>query len=339
MKKRRNGHSRSMTTLTDVALEAGVSEITVSRVIRARGPISEETRKRVQGAIEKVGYVPNRLAGGLASAGSELLAIIIPSHAHAYGDVLRGIDASVSKRGLRTVVSVTDYDTSAERQMVKSLLSWRPTAIVLIGLEHEFETIRLLRSAGTIVVEIMDVDGAAVDIAVGMSHVKAGREMAAFLLDRGHRAFGYIGHNTSRDQRAAKRKQGFVSAIAEAGGRLVGEIVSTGHPPVQVGRAGMAELLNKHPEITAVYFSDDDLAIGGVFHCMAESIPVPGRVAIAGFSGINLGQALPRPLTTTQSLRFEMGSLAGKYIIARVEGQEVPDHTDVGFRLLPGATA
>jgi LacI family gluconate utilization system Gnt-I transcriptional repressor len=237
------------------------------------------------------------------------------------------------------VISVTDYDPSAERQMVKSLLSWRPAAIVLIGLEHEFETIRLLRNSGTIVVEILDVDGAAIDISVGMSHLKAGREMAAFLLNRGHRAFGYVGHNIARDPRAAKRKQGFLSALTEAGGRLVDEIISTGHPPVQVGRAGIAELLAKSPEITAVYFSDDELAIGGVFHCMAESISIPERMAIAGFSGINLGQALPRPLTTTQALRFEMGSLAGKYIVARLDGMDVPDHTDVGFRLLPGATA
>jgi len=339
LKKSRNGQPRPMTTLADVAVEAGVSQITVSRVIRSRGSISEKTRKRVQDAIEKVGYVPNRLAGALASAGSELLAVIIPSHGRAYGDVLRGIDTSVSKRGLRTVVSITDYDPSAERQMVKSLLSWRPAAIVLIGLEHEFETIRLLRSARTIVAEIMDVDGAPIDIAVGMSHMKAGREMAAFLLRRGHQAFGYIGHNTTKDPRAAKRRQGFVSAVADAGGRLVAEIISTGHPPVQVGRAGTAELLAKHPEITALYFSDDELAIGGVFHCMAESIAVPDRMAIAGFSGINLGQALPRPLTTTQSLRFEMGSLAGQYILARIDGMDVPDHTDVGFRLLPGSTA
>lgn len=338
--KGRRGFQQSAFTLTDVAREAGVSEITVSRVIRAKGAIAEETRRRVEAAIRKVGYVPNRIAGSLASAGSDLIGIIIPSLGNiVFPDVLRGLHDAISGRGFRAVVSVTDYRLDAERDLVRALLSWRPAALIVTGCEHEPDSRHMLAHAGLTVVEVMDIDSDPIDIAVGMSHARAGRETAAFLLGRGYRRFGYVGHDLERDLRARRRREAFLATIRQAGASLAGEVIVPGPSSVPAGRTALAALRDAHGDIDAVYFSNDDMAIGGVFHCMAAGIAVPASLAIAGFNGLDMGQALPQPLTTVLTRRYEIGRCAGQAVLDRFDGLAVPAATDVGFELLPGATA
>lgn len=339
-KKPRTRNAGTTVTLADVAREAGVSEITVSRVLRSKGPIAEKTREEVNAAARKVGYVLNRIAGSLATAGSELVGVIIPSLTNiVFPDVLRGLDAALSRRGYRTVLSVTGYQRDLEARLVASLLAWRPAALVVTGLEHDAETMAMLHAAGVTVVEVIDVDGQPVDIAVGMSHTRAGRETAVYLLQRGYRRFGYVGHDIGLDLRARKRHAAFLATLAEGGAQLLGESVAAEASSVAAGRAGLAELLRRHPEVEAVYFSNDDMAIGGMFHCLAEGVAVPGRLAIAGFNGLDLGQQLPQPLTTLRTHRFRMGQLAGEAILARLDGATAESIVDVGFELLPGATA
>jgi len=339
-KKPRRANAGTAVTLTDVAREAGVSEITVSRVIRAKGPIGEKTRELVEAAVRKVGYVPNRIAGSLASAGSDLIGVIIPSLTNiVFPDVLRGLDDALACRGYRTVLSVTGYQPEVEAHLVAALLAWRPEALVVTGLEHQPDTVAMLRAAGITIVEVMDIDGEPIDIAGGMSHARAGREMAAHLLHRGYRRFGFVGHDLDHDLRARKRHAAFLATVAEGGGRLVGECIIEQASSVRAGRSGLAELLGRHSDIDAVYFSNDDMAIGGVFHCLAHGIAVPGQLAIAGFNGLDLGQQLPQPLTTVRTHRFRIGQLAGEAILARLAGKKVESTVDVACDLLTGATA
>jgi LacI family gluconate utilization system Gnt-I transcriptional repressor len=327
-------------TLADVARAAAVSEITVSRVLRAKGPIAEATRRRVEEAVRAVGYVPNRIAGALASAAADLVGVVVPSLGNiVFPDVLRGIDQAVSAGGLRVVMGVSEYDSQAEAALVRSLLSWRPAALIVTGLEHAPETRAMLGGAGLTVVEIMDIDAPAIDVAIGMSHRRAGESMAAHLLARGYRRFGYVGHDLGRDLRAAKRRQGFADGLAAAGATLAGEVVVAAPSSTAHGRAALAGLLKQAPDVEAVYFSNDDMAVGGYFHCLDAGLAVPERLALAGFNGLEIGQTLPRPLTTTLTRRYDIGRLAGEAVLARLHGEPADAVTDVGFDLIPGATA
>ena len=135
---------------------------------------------------------------------------------------------------------MTDYRLESERALVRSLLSWRPAALIVTGCEHEPDTRHMLANAGITVVELMDTDGGAIDIVIGMSHARAGRETAAFLLARGYRRFGYVGHDLTRDLRARRRREAFVEAVREAGASLAGEIIMPGRSSVPSGRAALA---------------------------------------------------------------------------------------------------
>lgn len=328
----------SAVTLADVARAAGVSEITVSRVVRAHGPIAAETRAKVEAAIARVGYVPNRLAGGLASAGSDLVGVVLPSLSNSvFPDVLRGLNEALGVAGLRTVAAVTDYDLDVEGEAVAALLAWRPAAIVLAGLEHRPATVAMLQGCGVTVVELMDVEGEPIDLVVGMSHTAAGAGVARRLLARGRSRIGYVGH-AAKDLRALKRRAGLEGALAKVGLRLEGVRVTEEASSVASGRAALAQLMAERPSLDAVAFSNDDMALGGVFHAMAENVAVPERLAIIGFNGLDLAAALPRPLTTVRTARETIGRIAGEHVLARRRGEEPPRVTDVGFEIIAGAT-
>lgn len=328
-------------TLADVAREIGVSQITVSRVIRNRGSISDETREKVERAIRKVGYVPNRLAGSLASAGSDLIGVIVPTlRSIIFHHVLQGVNEAISAAGYRSVVGSTEFRKSEEERLVASLLSWRPAAMIIASFDHLETTVHSLVSSQVKLVEITDIDRAPVGVTVGFSHWQAGYETGKYFVSRGYRRIGYIGQDNAIDEYARRRYEGFVAALAKSGISLLAECMMPEPRDSSFGgKAAMAAILGKEPALDAVYFSHDEMAIGGYFHCLQAGIAVPGRLAIAGFNGIDLGQALPTPLTTVLSDRYQLGKLAGLRALSLVDGETVPPVTDVGFTLVKGGTA
>ena len=241
---KRLAQRRQGVTLADVARAAAVSEITVSRILRNHGPVAETTRQRVLAAVRAVGYVPNRLAGGLASSGSKLVGVIVPSLTNiVFPEVLGGIRAALAGSGFEAVVGVSDYDLDVEEQLVESLLAWRPEAMVLAGLEHTPAARAMLEASGVRIAEIMDIDSQPIDLAVGHSHRQAGYDTGRYLLGKGYRRFGYVGHDWSADRRAKLRHDGLLAALAEAGLGLVGSRLHEGPSSITAGKDRLGELL------------------------------------------------------------------------------------------------
>jgi LacI family gluconate utilization system Gnt-I transcriptional repressor len=322
-------------TLSDVARAAGVGESTASRVLRGHGSFSGKTRESVLAAARSLGYVPNRIAGTLASAGSKLVGIVIPSLSNiVFPDLLRGANTVLVAAGYQPVVAVTDYDQGREESVIESLLSWRPAGIMVAGLEHTEVAAARLRSARGRVAEVLDTDGEGIDIVVGYSNREVGRTSARYLVSRGYRRIGYVGHDLSRDLRAAKRFAAFRATICETGLSVVGEEVTPASSSIQAGRDGLARLLERHPELDAVYFSNDDMAIGGYFHCLARGIAIPGSLAIFGYNGLDVARSAPQPLTTILTPRVAVGETGARLVCS--DGP--PTTVDLGFTLIEGAT-
>ncbi|MEY9535381.1 LacI family gluconate utilization system Gnt-I transcriptional repressor [Sinorhizobium fredii] len=327
---------QSAVTLAEVAEAAGVGESTVSRVLRNEGSFSRKARERVLEAVERLGYVPNRIAGTLASAGSRLVAFVIPSLSNiVFPDVLRGASGVLEQNRHQAVFSVTDYDPEREEALVAAMLAWRPTAVMLAGFEHTEGTLKMLRASGCRVVEVLDVDGTALDLAVGFSNRAAGNASAEFLLKRGYRRIGYVGHDLARDTRAGKRFAAFGETLASAGSPLVDREICSGASSVESGRLGLERLLERHADLDAVYFSNDDMALGGYFHCLSRGISIPAQLAIFGYNGLDIGRVTPQPLSTIRTPRVATGQLAAELVVTNAPPQVV----DLGFELVEGATA
>ena len=333
-------HSRAQPLLADVARQAGVSEITVSRVIRNKGPISDKTRARVLSAVAATGYVPNRLAGALASAGSMLVGVVLPSLANiVFADVLRGVHEALAPLGYQPVVGVTDYDMDEEEAVVRSLMAWQPAAMILAGFEHTEVTRRMLQASGIRVAEIMDIDAAPIDVAVGLSHRSAGRDMARHLVARGYRRFGYVGHDWDHDHRARLRFEGLRDELAVNGLGLVAERRIAGPSSTLSGRDTLAALLAEGERPDVVVFSNDDMAVGGYFYCLSAALSVPRDIALFGFNGLEIGAALPQRLSTVRSNRFLIGKRAAEVLVADPRRPDTTEIIDTGYAIEAGETA
>ena len=327
-------------TLRDVARLSGVSEISVSRVMRNAPNISDGLRERVEDAARQLGYTPNRLAGGLKSQTSNLVAVVVPSMSNnVFPEVVDGIERVLSAQGRRTVLGLTQYDNTREEGIIRDLLSWSPAGIILAGLEHSGPSRQLLNAAGIPVVEIMDIDtadvpGAPIDVAIGVSHRAAGQAMADHLVARGYRRIGYIGAWGETPDRSLKRRLAFESRLAEHGLALAARLIAPEASSITLGRACCARILQTAPDIDALFFANDDLAVGGLLHCMAEGIAVPGRLALAGFNGIGFADALPQRLTTIRTPRGRMGEAAAEVLADRDAARRGGAIIDLGFTLL-----
>ena len=331
---------RQSVTLAEVARLAHVSEITVSRILRNQGPVAEETRERVIAAARRVGYVPNRLAGGLASAGSKLIGVIVPSLTNiVFPEVLHGIHSALEGTGFQAVLGVSDYDTKMEEQLVASLLAWKPEAMVIAGFDHTDAARAMLESSGVRIAEVMEIDSRPIDVAVGLSHRRAGFDTGRHLIERGYKRFGYVGHDWNSDRRARLRYDGLVVALADAGLSLIDECHFDGPSSTLVGRDMLAKLLERSPGVEVVVFSNDDMATGGVFHCLGAGIRLKDDLAIFGFNGLDIGQALPTPLSTIRSNRFLIGKTAIERLLAQRDRPKERSVVDTGYQILIGATA
>lgn len=338
-RKRLPEHKASV-TLAEVAELAGVSQITVSRILRDKGPIAAQTRERVMAAVRSTGYVPNRVAGTLASAGSNLMGVVIPSLSNiVFPEVLRGVHDALNRSGFQPVVGVTDYDIAEEEELVRALLAWKPTAMIIAGFDHTEETRRMLERSGVRIAELMDIDATPIDIAIGLSHRRAGYDTGRHLVERGYRRFGYVGHDWAADRRARQRYDGLRDALAEAGLSIIAQKMIDGPSSTLGGKARLADLLADTPDVDVVVFSNDDMAVGGVFHCFGAGIALKQRLAVFGFNGLEIGAALPLPLSTIRSNRYLIGRTAIEKILETPERPETPTVVDTGYEIVAGETA
>ncbi|HEY0213081.1 MAG TPA: LacI family DNA-binding transcriptional regulator [Paenirhodobacter sp.] len=331
---------RRALTLRDVSEASGVSEMTVSRVLRNRGDVSDMTREKVLEAARTLGYVPNKIAGALASQRVNLVGVVIPSLSNlVFPEVLSGISAELEDTGLQPVVGVTGYAPEKEETVLYEMLSWRPSGMIVAGLEHSDAARTMLQNSGVPVVEIMDVDGPCIDSVVGISHRRAGLQMAAEILAAGYRRIGFLGTKMPEDHRARKRLDGFQEGLAAAGVQLADTEFYSGGSALKKGREMTEAILRRTPDLDFLYYSNDMIGAGGLLWCLENGYDVPGKLGLAGFNAVDLLEGLPRRLATMDSCRREIGIKAAQIIAGHPHsgliGGEVIELTPV---IQPGDT-
>ena len=308
-------------TLRDVSEASGVSDMTVSRVLRGRGDVSHSTREKVLLAAKELGYVPNKIAGALASQRVNLVAVIIPSMSNmVFPEVMMGINDVLGSTDLQPVVGITNYLPEQEEKVLYQMLSWRPSGVIIAGLEHTDASSKMLHAAGIPIVEIMDTDGSPVDCAVGISHRRAGRQMAQEIISAGYRKIGFLGTKMPLDHRARKRFEGFTEALAKSGIEISDQEFYSGGSALAKGRDMTIEILRRSPDLDFLYSSNDMIGAGGLLHLLGQGIDIPQNIGLAGFNGVELLEGLPMQLATMDACRSEIGRRAAEIICARVEG-------------------
>nr|WP_300315318.1 LacI family DNA-binding transcriptional regulator [Halomonas sp.] len=337
--ERRRRKGLDSPTLSDVAREAGVSSITVSRALNAPDSVRANTRKKIEAAIDKVGYVRNMVAGSLASASSRFIPVIVPSLSNVvFVEVIQGLQATFEQHGYQILLGNTDYSMKREEELIRTFLGWSPTALVTTGLRHQESLSNLLARYQRPLVEIMEL-GDAIDMNVGMSHYRAGHCMADHLVSRGYRRILYAGTQMEGNYRTRQRYEGHRERLLQSG--LDAPLMEWRTPShFDLGATALDAALHEYPNIEAIHFTDDVMASGALLHATKRGLKIPEDIAIAGFTGLPFGQALTPRLTTVVSPREAIGRLAATQIITRLEGQQPQQHSiDVGFELIVGESS
>ena len=337
VKARRSGRATSgRVTLNEVAKRAGVSAMTVSRVINQPDSVSPEVKKIVRAAIDELGYVPNMLAGALASSRTRLVAAIVPTLAHMmFASTVQIVADRLALEGYQVLLGLSGYpETVREEELIRAMLSRCPDAIYLTGTFHSPATRRQLKAANIPIVETWDLSRRPLDMAIGFSHTAVGEAVAHYLLAKGHTRFSTI---SAGDDRALMRRDGFARTVERAGA-VVDNIVTPAPTTVPMGRETAGRLIDAGFR-GAIFCSSDALALGIVTEVLARGLRLPDDVAVVGFGDFDYaGNTSPR-LSSVLVDRRKVADLAADFLLARLAGRDVsPKVVDVGFRIIERET-
>jgi LacI family gluconate utilization system Gnt-I transcriptional repressor len=325
-------------TLSDVAKLAGVSAITVSRALNTPDLVTPDTREKVRHAVERTGYVPNLLAGGLASNRSRLVAAVVPTIAGpVFLETIQALTEALAAKGYQLMLGQSGYDNSREDALIDAIVGRRPDGIVLTGIMRSADGRRRLLASGIPVVETWDLTPTPIDMLVGFSHEKAGAATAEFLHRKGYRRPAIV---TGDDHRANLRRGGFEQAWKALGGAAP----RVQHVPAPTtlgsGRAALRELLAGAEPVDVVACSSDALAHGVITEAQARGLRVPQDVGVIGFGDLAFARDAHPSITTVRVDGTAIGRQAARFIVERAEGRPVGDKVlDLGFSLIERESA
>jgi LacI family gluconate utilization system Gnt-I transcriptional repressor len=325
---------RRRKTLSDVALRAGVSPVTVSRALRRPEMVSADLRRRVETAIQELAYIPNQLASALASSRTGTIGVLVPSLTNGvFADYLRALHDTFLPGGFQLLLLNSRYLPEEEERGIATLLSQNPEAIILAGVDQTDRSRRLLEDSGVPVIQTMELTDDPIDVNIGFSQIDAGKAATRHLLSLGHRRVGHIAARL--DARARRRKEGYTNAMTEAG--LDGHTMmatTTRASTVRLGAELFVEVLTKTPDLEAIFCCNDDLALGTLFECMRRGIRVPEDLSIIGFNDLEFCSSTFPTLTSVATPRHEMARRAAEIVLEIIRGsgeRPAARRIDLGF--------
>ncbi|HEX2013330.1 MAG TPA: LacI family DNA-binding transcriptional regulator [Roseateles sp.] len=310
-------------TIIDVAKLAGVSIKTVSRVLNQEAGVHSETREQVLKVVAELKYRPKLSARSLAGARSFLIGLLYydPSAAFVAG-VQQGATLRCREAGYHLVVESLDNDApDVEAQVERILAALRPDGMILTPpICDNPKVLRALREAGTPCVQMSPGQPEAGAAIVRMDEVLAAEEVTNLLISLGHRHIGFI--RGAADQAAsALRHQGFVQAMQAHGLETDPELVQQGDFTFRSGVEAAHQLLSRRQRPTAVFASNDDMALGVLAAAQRLGLAVPADLSIAGFDDSPAASLVWPPLTTVRQPVVQMARAAVDLLIAPADAE------------------
>jgi len=312
--RRRRGAGRS--TLHDVAALAGVSAISVSRYFKQAALVSPALRERIAAAVAQLGYVPNLVAGGLASAQNRIVGMVVPNlSGPIFAATIQTFSDVLAEHSYQSMLASSYFSLAQEESAVRAFLGWSPAALVLTSRHHSEGTEQLIANTGIPVIEVWDYAPERVPIQIGFRHDTVGEMAATYLLERGYQRIAFVQNALAGDLSALDRRDGYAEVI-KAAGRTPIFYSPTRSSPFDAGEEALIALTQVADPADAIIMANDNLAIGAILAAQRLGIAVPSQCAIMGFGDYPLAEKLQPSLTTIRPPSGEMGALAAQHALA-----------------------
>lgn len=320
---------RSHATIHEVALRAGVSTATVSRVLAGIGNSRPEVVATVLAAVEELDYRPSGIARSLKMKSTQTLGLTVTDIENPFfPELVRAADDTARALGYTMLLGSAAYDEERSMRYLDLMVDRRVDGIIVASSQiSERHWARLLKAP--IPVVVVNAEPAGLPVPVIVSDNEGGSRLAVqHLVALGHRRIGYI-RGPGAYTAAIPRLEGFLGACADAGLAPDATPVVRGEAQVESGERGAAALLEQAPELTAIACYNDLTAIGALRALRAAGRRVPDDVSVVGFDDIAAASWVDPPLTTIVQQKAEMGRLAVEWLTHALGDPEAVRATDV----------
>jgi LacI family transcriptional regulator len=315
-----------MASMQDVARLAEVSPMTVSRVLNNSAPVKEETRQRVKEAIERLNYLPNRLARSMVSqSGARILALIMPDIVNPfYTSVARGVEDTTNKNNYTLIICNHDDDADKEAEYLRSLLSLKVDGCLLIPSgDKAKKAMQLLIDHSCPVVLIDRHPSAYAGDYVAGDSFNGSADLVKLFVSRGHRRIGFI-NGPTRISTARDRFSGYKDGLEQNGISFDTDLVYTGssfEPKIAVAALDRFVALSNPP--TAVLAANNFIAIGFIRAVRERGMDVPSHFALACFDKIEPMDLVKPTVTMAIQPAYNFGTIGTQLLLERLEGVPV----------------
>ena len=307
-------------TVADIAVAAGVSTSTASRVISGRGYASEAARARVLEVVDRIGYVPNGLAQSLKARTSRTVGVVISDLTNSfYAEVSSGIEQVLRAGGYRMVVCNTDGVSRQERDALRTLLGMRVEGVIITPSAGSTQALRDLVRRGVVVVEVDRQNTGRSCDAVVVTNEDGAYAAVDHLLKLGHQQIGILVGETSFTT-GAGRLAGYKRALKDAGIAPTQELISVTSFHPDNAQAASRDLLDSAPEMTAVFAANNVLAEGLFREIRTRNLDIPGDLSVVAFDDLPWMEYASPGITTVAQPTGEIGREAARILLARLRG-------------------
>ncbi len=325
-------------TLDEVAARAGVGRGTVSRVVNGSPQVSPRARARVEEAIAELGYVPNRAARALVTQRTDSVALVVSeSEERLFGEpffagIVRGISSGLTDTPLQLWLAMAQ--SPGERERVEHHLTAQHLDGVLLLSLHDADPLpTLLEERGLPTVlggrpARMLQPGAKPAYFVDVDNAGGARQAVEYLLHRGRRRMATIAGPQDMAV-GVTRLAGYREAVAESGEAVAGDLIEYGDFSEASGAAAMRRLLDRRPDLDAVFVASDLMAAGAIRALRERGRRIPDDVAVVGFEDSPIARQTDPPLTTVHQPVEQMGREMARLLVARINKSEPLDQTYV----------
>lgn len=323
-----------MVSIREVAERAGVSLGTVSNVLNRPEMVAERTRRRVQAAIDEIGFVRNESARQLRAGRSQSIGLVVLDVANPFfTEVARGVEDAANDAGYVVILCNSDDSLDKESRYLRVLEEQRVQGLLITPVQSDATYLQRLRRHGISVVLLDRLSRSRELCSVAVDDVRGGQLAASHLFEQGHEHIGFV-HGPLTIRQCADRQRG-VHRAAKAAGLNPELAILDITTPAQNARAGEAcveKLLHAKVRPSAVFCANDLLALGLMRGLAKHGVSIPRDLALVGYDDVEFASVLSPPLTTVRQPKYQLGRTAAELLLDEASSPATHKHKQVVYQ-------